>query len=263
MRRFSQPLGFVNRNNPASGMMLIFLAMLAFSVLQNRPSRSTEQIIAFLASFTIATAIHEFCHAYVALKLGDRTAADLGRVTLNPVAHFEPFGFFGMVMISLGYPFIGWGKPVPVNPARFNSAKIRARRGMAIVAVAGPISNLVQASLVAIPLRLANVPLSDIVNTNGLGMFAWTFVYVNLLLAAFNMIPIPPLDGSKLLLGIVPGFWYGVLAPLEKYGFIILLAIFLLPNLVSGISTGSIVSELINPPFGLFTRVIMGQELSF
>lgn len=240
-------------------MIIVFVLLAASMLFRNTPSRSTEQIIAFLASFTIATAIHEFCHAYVALKLGDRTAADLGRVTLNPMAHFDPFGFFGMLMISIGYGFIGWGKPVPVNPARFTNKRLRHHRhGMAIVAVAGPISNLLQASIVAIPLRIAGVPFSDFGLSSGFGMLAWTFVYVNLLLAAFNMIPIPPLDGSKLLLGIVPKFWYGVLAPLEQYGFILLMALFFLPLVIPGNYTSSIVSALINPPFELFSRVIIG-----
>jgi len=259
MNRHSQKLGFINQRNPQSGMIIIFALFAAMALFRDTNHRPPQQIIAFLASFTIATAIHEFCHAYVALKLGDRTAADLGRVTLNPVAHFDPFGFFGMVMISIGYGFIGWGKPVPVNPARFTSKRLRHHRhGMAIVAVAGPISNLIQASVVAIPLRIAGVPFSDAGLDSGFGMFAWTFVYVNLLLAAFNMIPIPPLDGSKLLLGIVPRFWYGVLAPVEQYGFILLMGLFFLPIFLPGNYSQSIISALIDPPFELFTRIIIG-----
>jgi len=263
MNRHSQKLGFINQNNSSTGMILLFAILAGSALLRNSSHRSTEQIVAFLASFTIATAIHEFCHAYVALLLGDRTAADLGRVTLNPMAHFDPFGFFGMVMISIGYPFIGWGKPVPVNSARFTHHRLRARRGMAIVAVAGPISNLIQASVVAIPLRIAGVPFSDFGKDSGFGMLAWTFVYVNILLAAFNMIPIPPLDGSKLLLGIVPRFWYGVLAPLEQYGFVLLMALFFLPIVIPGNYTNTIVSALISPPMNLFSRVIIGFELGY
>jgi Zn-dependent protease len=264
MNRHSQKLGFINQRNPQSGMLLVFLLFAALALFRDSSHRSPAQIVAFLASFTIATSIHEFCHAYVALKLGDHTAADLGRVTLNPVAHFDPFGFFGMVMISIGYGFIGWGKPVPVNPARFTNKRLRHHRhGMAIVAVAGPISNLIQASVVAIPLRIAGVPFNDFGLDSGFGMSAWTFVYVNLLLAAFNMIPIPPLDGSKLLLGIVPKFWYGVLAPLEQYGYILLMGIFFLPIFIGGNFTGSIVSALISPPLNLFSRVIIGFELGY
>ncbi len=184
--------------------------------------RDPEQIIAFLASFVIATSIHEFMHAWTALKLGDPTARDMGRITLNPMSHFEPFGFFGMVMISIGFPFIGWGKPVPVNPSRFTHQFARHRnRGMALVAIAGPLSNVAQALVMAIPFQLwirGTIQLGD-----GIGLFMEIFITVNILLASFNMIPIPPLDGHKLLMGILPDFWRPVLAPLEQYGFVILL----------------------------------------
>jgi len=119
--------------------------------------REPYQIVAFLLSFVIATTIHEFMHAYVAHRLGDNTARDLGRITLNPVEHFDPIGFFGMVMISIGFPFIGWGKPVPVNPSRFTHRFAGDRqRGMAIVAAAGPLSNVAQALIAAIPYRKAS-----------------------------------------------------------------------------------------------------------
>jgi Zn-dependent protease len=127
---------------------------------------------------------------------------------------------------------------------------------MAIVAIAGPISNLVQAAIVAIPLRLSGTAFTL---SEGPEMYAWTFVYVNLLLAAFNMIPIPPLDGSKVLLGLVPRFWYPVLAPIEKYGFVILLLLFF----IGGNIGTSIVSAMIDPPFRLFTDWIIGPALRF
>jgi Zn-dependent protease len=250
-------LGFINRNNPQSGFIMILALMLILNLSRGFSIPPVEQIVAFLASFIIATAIHEFCHAYFALKLGDQTAAQLGRVTLNPLAHFEPFGFFGMVMISLGFGMIGWGKPVPVNPARFTVKKLRAPQGMAIVAIVGPISNLVQAAILAIPLRLSDTQFT--LSGGGPDMYAWTFVYVNLLLAAFNMIPIPPLDGSKVLLGLVPRFWYPVLAPIEKYGFLILIVLFF----IGGDIGSSIVAAMINPPFGAFTEAIIGIRLRF
>jgi len=257
MPRDLDRLGFINRNNPQSGFILILLLLMATSFAGGRPDRSVEQIVAFLASFIVATAIHEFCHAFFALKLGDRTAAELGRVTLNPLAHFEPFGFIGMVMISLGFGMIGWGKPVPVNPARFSVKALRAHQGMALVAIAGPISNLVQAAIVAVPLRLSGS--SFTLSGGSLEMYAWTFVYVNLLLAAFNMIPIPPLDGSKVLLGLVPRFWYPILAPIERYGFVILLVLFF----IGGDIGNSIVSAMIDPPFRLFTDWIIGPALRY
>lgn len=203
--------------------------------------RDPDQIIAFLLSFVIATTIHEFMHAYVAHRLGDNTARDLGRITLNPVEHFDPIGFFGMVMISIGFPFIGWGKPVPVNPSRFSHRFAGDRqRGMALVAAAGPISNVAQALVAAIPVQLALRNGLDL----GRGLDLLTaFVTVNVLLASFNMIPIPPLDGHKILMGILPRFWTPILAPLERYGFIVLMLLFF----VGGQLGSDIVGGILNP----------------
>lgn len=224
MSRFPRQLGFMNRNDPMQGFLIIMLLLLVTQISRDRPNYSAEQVAAFLASFVIATTIHEFSHAFSALKLGDRTAKDLGRISLNPLVHFDPFGFIGMVMISLGYGMIGWGKPVPVNPSRFTNRHLRPQRGMALVAAAGPISNVLQALVVAIPLRLTD---QDYTLQGGdIAMYGWIFVYVNILLASFNLIPIPPLDGSKILLGLVPRFWYPILAPLERYGFLVLFVLF-------------------------------------
>lgn len=203
--------------------------------------REPGQIVAFLVSFVIATTIHEFMHAWVAHKLGDNTARSLGRITLNPVEHFDPIGFFGMVMISIGFPFIGWGKPVPVNPARFTHRFAGDRQhGMAIVAAAGPISNVAQALIAAIPYQM--------VVRNGMEIgrgfdFLTTFILVNALLASFNMIPIPPLDGHKILIGILPRFWTPILAPLERYGFLVLMLLFF----VGGQLGSEIVGGILNP----------------
>ena len=204
--------------------------------------RDPDQIIAFLVSFVIATSIHEFMHAWTAFKLGDPTARDLGRITLNPMSHFEPFGFFGMVMISIGFQFIGWGKPVPVNPSRFTHEFARHRkRGMALVAFAGPLSNVAQALVMAIPLQLwarGTIHLND-----SALLFIESFIWVNILLASFNMIPIPPLDGHKILMGILPDFWRPVLAPLEQYGFVILLLLIF----IGGNLGGSLIGGILDP----------------
>lgn len=204
--------------------------------------RSFDQIVAFLASFVIAIAIHEFMHAYTAYRLGDTTARDLGRITLNPIAHFDPIGFFGMVLISIGFPFIGWGKPVPVNPGRFTGYFAHHRKvGMALVAAAGPLSNVVQALLMAIPFQLVARGHIDV--SGQVWQFIQVFIIVNVLLASFNMIPIPPLDGHKILMGILPDFWRPILAPLEQYGFMILLLLFF----VGGQLGGSLVDGIMLP----------------
>lgn len=252
MRRFANQVGFIDRGNPNTGFLLILGLLLLSNLSRGLPDRPVELIVAFLASFIIATSIHEFCHAWSALMLGDRTAYNQGRVTLNPMSHFEPFGFIGMVMISLGFSMIGWGKPVPVNPNAFTNPRLRGQKGMALVAVAGPISNLVQAAVVAIPLRLSGSDFT--LSGTGWETYAWVFVWVNILLAAFNMIPIPPLDGSKVLLGLVPRFWYPILAPIERYGFLILMVLFF----IGGDIGRSITSAMIEPPRDLFTRLIIG-----
>lgn len=182
-----------------------------------------QTLLARLLIFVVAITIHEFMHAFTAYRLGDPTAARLGRVTLNPVAHFDPFGFLFTVLLILGLAPIAWGKPVPVNPGNFRNPK----RGMLLVAAAGPLSNLVQAFLFAIPLRFVADSWPPSVKT-----LLLTGVTLNVLLAAFNMIPIPPLDGHKILTGLLPDFWYSILAPMEQYGFAILLILIFLPNII-------------------------------
>lgn len=183
-----------------------------------------QQFLAGLVVFVVAITIHEFMHAFTAYQLGDDTSARLGRVTLNPVVHFDPFGFLMTVLLVLGISPFAWGKPVPVNPNNFRNPK----RGMLLVAAAGPLSNIVQATVFALILRFA-----------GSAIDTWpTFaqvmvergVVLNILLASFNLIPIPPLDGHKILTGLLPDFWYSILAPMEQYGFAILLAIVFLPG---------------------------------
>ena len=209
-----------------------------------------RQIVALLASFIIATSIHEFMHAWTAWRLGDDTARRLGRITLNPMAHFEPIGFIGMVLISLGFPFIGWGKPVPVNPSALRRVfGGRPQTGMAIVALAGPFSNVVQALVAVIPIQIAA---RTGTNLGELDFYLFWFIYVNILLAAFNMIPIPPLDGHKILTGVLPAFWYSVLAPLDRYGFVVLLLLLF----VGGSTGASLVGGMIDPVRDSLTRLV-------
>lgn len=214
-------------------------------------TRSPEQIIAFLLSFVIATTLHECAHAVTAYRLGDPTAKEQGRITLNPIMHFDPFGFFGMVLISLGFGFIGWGKPCPVSPSRFKyTFGGHRQRGMAVVALAGPVSNILQAVIVAIAYRL--LIQSGVALSSGAITFISAFLTVNILLASFNMIPIPPLDGHKILAGLLPPFWYPILVSLERYGFMILIVLFF----IGGQIGGSIVGGLIDPMRGTLTDLV-------
>ena len=172
---------------------------------------------------------HESAHAWMALKLGDDTAASLGRITLNPVPHIDPFGTVLMPLLQIfgGLPVLGWAKPTPYNPGRFRR-DVTLRRGHISVAGAGPISNLILALLFALAfaviLRL-EVPV-DI--QNGLYSVMTVGIAMNVALAVFNLLPVPPLDGSHIMSWALPrsiGEKFDAVA--EGYGTMILWILFL------------------------------------
>ena len=198
--------------------------------------------------------VHEFSHALAAFRLGDGTAKLFGRLTLNPIAHFDPVGgtllaltFIGSAAAGSTLGF-GWAKPTPVNPLNLEGG----RRGEAIVAAAGPLSNLVLAVAGAIPMRymLANPELIDQVPL--LFEVLFYFVQINLLLMVFNLIPIPPLDGSKVLFAFLDRRTEYQIRPfLEQWGFFILIALLFLPP---GNSIGArIISPIIS---GIFNFLV-------
>lgn len=169
----------------------------------------------------VAFPIHEFSHALAAYRLGDSTARYMGRLTLNPVAHFDPVGALFLFLTALSGYAIGWAKPTPVNPTNLSGG----RQGEAFVAFAGPFSNLIIASLIAVPLRainVLNVNAPDVVVT-----ILSLLVFFNLLLFVFNLIPIPPLDGYKILLAVVSPRVAWQLRPYEQYGFLLLFVLLL------------------------------------
>ncbi|MDQ3928422.1 MAG: site-2 protease family protein, partial [Chloroflexota bacterium] len=175
----------------------------------------------FMLGFVIGTTFHEFMHAYSAYLLGDDTAQRQGRITLNPAAHFDPFGFFMGILLALGVGLIAWGRPVPVNPYALKGG----RRGMAIVAVAGPLSNLAFAAVLT-PFYHAT---QGVLPAQVSGVVQ-TMIYINVLLFCFNLIPIPPLDGFNILVGILPNYWNVILEPVRRYALPILIgAVFLVP----------------------------------
>ena len=183
-----------------------------------------QQFLAGLIVFVVAITIHEFMHAFTAYRLGDPTAARLGRVTLNPVVHFDPLGFLMLIILLISPIGFAWGRPVPVNPGNFRNPK----RGMMLVAAAGPLSNIVQATIFALVLRFAGDAIND---WSPFGQeLIQQGIRINILLASFNLVPIPPLDGHKILTGLLPDFWYSILAPMEQYGFAILLGLLFLPS---------------------------------
>ena len=149
----------------------------------------------------LSLSIHEFAHAWSAARLGDDTAEREGRLTLNPIAHIDLLGT--ILLPLLGVPF-GWAKPVPVNPARFRR-DVSMGRGMAITAAAGPLSNVVLATLSAVLLGLAFRFVPDLVDSGTAGrFFLVNMVRLNVGLALFNMIPLPPLDGSRIVAWLLP-----------------------------------------------------------
>lgn len=185
-----------------------------FNLLQD-PATLIALILVLLVAFTL----HELAHALTADYLGDPTPRQMGRISLNPLVHLDLIG--SIMLLTAG---IGWAKPVRVNPYNMRGDP---RRAMAIVAIAGPITNILLAVIFSVPLSLGLVEpefqASGTIPT--LGFVLFQFVWINLLLAFFNLIPIPPLDGSRILFALLPAEMAYQLRPLEQYGFIILIAL--------------------------------------
>ena len=187
-------------------------------------------IVARVIVLLIAFTVHELAHALTADYLGDPTPRNMGRITLNPLKHLDPFGT--LLLIIAGF---GWAKPVMVNPMNMRG---NPHTSMAIVAIAGPLSNIAMATLAALAFRLlslANISPSMLSgNLSMLSFFMFTFIWINLILAFFNLIPIPPLDGSKILYAILPSEFVYRLRSLEQFSFIILMAIvFFFPSVLN------------------------------
>lgn len=220
--------------------------MITFSVLAGI---DFTQVLIQLAVLIASLSVHEAAHAWAAYRLGDRTAEHLGRLSLNPAVHIDPIGtlLFPAIAIFTGLPLIGWAKPVPVDTRFLQHPK----RDFALIAAAGPASNVLIAITGAIVLAiLPGVAPGDIAGRavmTPLFQLLDMFVIINVLLALFNMVPVPPLDGGNVLMGVLPPAAGHLVEQLRPYGFLILYALML---------TGAL-STLLGP-VAYFLLVLLG-----
>lgn len=180
-----------------------------------------QRIVVWILPVIFAITVHEVAHGWVAKKYGDNTASNLGRLTINPIKHIDWVGTILLpgILLLTGTGFIfGWAKPVPVDARNFKNP----RQDMAVVALAGPVANLLMALAWALLARIGVII--------GVQFISLPFIYmgiagisINLVLALINLLPIPPLDGSRVVTGILPDYWAWKYNQLERYGFIILL----------------------------------------
>jgi Zn-dependent protease len=200
--------------------------------------------VMILIPLLLSLTVHEWAHAWSAHRLGDDTARMQGRLTLNPIAHIDPIGTLALPL--LGIPF-GWAKPVPVNPTRFRRG-VGMSTGMVITAAAGPISNLVLAFLAAVAYGLvARFSPGSLTTTMSLVSLLLMLIVINVSLAIFNMIPIPPLDGSRVVDGLIPYGWRPHWESIVRLSPLLLVAVIYFSS--------SIISGPASYVVGLLTRV--------
>ncbi len=207
-----------------------------------------SMLIISVPPILLALTLHEYAHGYVAYRFGDPTAKLMGRLTLNPLAHLDPFGTLMIFLVRFG-----WAKPVPVDPRYLRNPK----RDMMWIAAAGPgmnmllalISGLLLRAMISMGMRGQSMSIADI-----LFMMVYLSVYINLALAVFNILPIPPLDGSRILAGILPRRYEPTLRMLEMRGPMILMGVILL-----GMFTNiHIIGRMIGPFVTFFMWVFAG-----
>ncbi len=198
-----------------------------------------EFIVLGIPALLFAITIHEFAHGYVAHRLGDPTPGAQGRLTLNPLAHLDPIG--GLMLLLFRF---GWAKPVPVNPLYFKDQ----RKGMILVAIAGPLANVSSAFVFYHLLRWVMPVFAGVPFSYGIQMFLLVNVQLNLGLAAFNLLPFPPLDGSKVVTGLLPPRLAYSYQRFSQYGpFVLMVLLF----------TGTF-RVILNPIYNVLLLVISG-----
>ena len=227
-------------------ILLIALVLLGFAVLQGglvgpiaRWQTDPNAFVGFLAAIILGITVHEFMHAYAAHRLGDDTGRLMGRLTLNPLAHFDIFGTLLLVLAGFGY-----GKPVP-----FNESRLRGPIGVTIVAAAGPAANFAIAAVCALPLRSGT---AGVLGGTYAEILAW-IVYWNCVLGIFNLVPIPPLDGSNVVYGLLPPRQQYSWRSFQQYGPLLLLALLLLG--------GRILFQIVFGPAQALADLLLGARL--
>lgn len=229
----------------------------SLDLLTRDPSAWLALMLASVVGVVIAVTVHEAGHAWSALQLGDRTAQRLGRISLNPVRHLEPAG--SLLFLLVGF---GWGKPTPVNPANMRGSPVT---GMAVTSFAGPAANVLTALLIGLPIRAGiipwNPPFQRVPLLSGgpdavLGDVAAYAILFNILLAAFNLIPLPPLDGFSVALGVLPRKASQLFASIGRYGPTPLIALILLDLLIPI----PLIANMLSPVIDLLGLVVVGQS---
>ncbi len=209
---------------------------------QSDPVAALITLAAFAVALIVGITVHEFSHAWSATQLGDYTARGQGRLTLNPLAHLDPLGT--ILIFVAGF---GWGRPTPVTPSNI---RIGERAGMALVALAGPISNMIVATLAALPFRLGTVSFRGGIDSQILeALILW-----NVVLAIFNLLPIAPLDGFKVVLGILPRAAAALFERTERFGMVILMVIVL----VDVLTPLGILSVILLPAIRTIAGLLLG-----
>lgn len=199
-----------------------------------------QQIVILAPPLLFALTFHELAHGYVAWNLGDPTAKNAGRLTMNPLKHLDPLGVIAFIIMK-----IGWAKPVPVNPVYFKDP----RKGMLLVALAGPGANLLLAVVSALLVKfLVAVQFLPLFILRPVGSMLVASVWINIMLAVFNCLPIPPLDGSKVLMGILPPDMARSYEKFEPFGFILLLFLFYI----------GLLSKVIMPIISFANNLLLG-----
>jgi Zn-dependent protease len=221
------------------------------------PDNLIYQIAAWVIPLVIAIVFHEVAHGYVAYLLGDRTAQRLGRLTLNPIRHVDPLGtvIVPLVLALAQAPIFGWAKPVPVIPSRMRNPQL----DMALVAMAGPASNLVLGFVAALAITSLAVTQGGALPEAGIAGFLadnlFNFLLINVFLAIFNMIPLPPFDGGHVVAAVLPKSLAAPYARLGRYGFLIMLALLVVLPAVA--PSADVVAQIIGPVADGVTRLFL------